>query len=295
MATVPYVSAAAFRAHPTFLDTQGLNVDSSDPDAQTAALTNLLLGSSEWADSELDQPLGAHLYTQNERIFVGSDQLLKLHCDHGPVIDVVSFGYGYAPNALTVLTTPNVWVEQDTNIVLSLATSGSVAWSGSLQFGSPGVGGDLFTQVVVVAGHVATLLAGDADQGDMQVTVLDPTGIMPGSTYRIWEPGVEENLVVAPAWTPPAPSTSPTTTVVPLMQPLRNAHTAGHDFSGVPADLRTAVVQHTMSQLIRPGTKAEDEFPDNATSSTRTDDARPTGMGLLKDARRTLANYARVR
>lgn len=295
MPTVPYVSAAAFRAHPTYLDTLGLNVDSTDPDAQTAELTNLLLAASDWADSELDQPLGAHLHTQTERIFVGSDQLLKLHADHGPVLQVVSFGYGYAPTALTVLTTPTVWVEQDTNIVVSLATAGTVAWAGSLQFGSPGVGGDLFTQAVYVAGHAATVLADSAEAGDTTLSVADPTGIMPGGRYRIWDPGLEETVTVDPAWIPPDPSALPSTTAVTLLQPLRNAHARDHDFSGVPADLRRAVVLHTMSQLMRPGTKDEDEYPDNATSSTRTEDSRPTGMGLLKEARRTLANYARVR
>ncbi|MBY8341816.1 hypothetical protein JYK17_17440 [Streptomyces sp. KC 17012] len=295
MAATPYVSAAAFRAHPTYLDTEGLNLASDDPDAQTAELTNLLLAASDWCDSELDQPLGAHLYTQRERVFCGSDGQLKFHSDHGPVIQVTELGYGYTPTALTTLTDPTVWVEQDTNIVFSFATNGTVAWSGSLQFGTPGLGGDMFVQSTVVAGHVATVLDDDASDGDSTLTVLDPTGITPGARYRIWEPGVEENVVVDPAWTPPTPSTIPMPTAVSLLQPLRHAHTAGSDFSGMPADLRKAVVLHTVSQLLRPDTTAEDEYPDNATSSTRSDDSRTRGMGLLKEARRTLASYARVR
>ncbi|MFC8676676.1 hypothetical protein ACFUEN_28825 [Streptomyces griseorubiginosus] len=295
MASVPYVSAAAFRAHPTYLDTQGLNLDSTDPDAQTAELTNRLLAASDWCDSEVDQPLGAHLYTQRERVFCGSDQQLKFHSDHGPVIQILELGYGYAPNALTTLDNPTAWVEQDTNIVFSLANSGTVAWSGSLQFGSVGVGGDMFVQTTVVAGHVATLTDADATAGDTAVTVLDPTGIIPGARYRIWEPGVEENVIVDPTWTPPASTATPTATSIPLLAPLRNDHLAGHDFSGMPADIRLAVVQHAISQLMRPDSAAEDEYPDNATSSTRDDDSRTRGMGLLKEARRTLTSYSRVR
>ncbi|MEV5472741.1 hypothetical protein AB0L66_10340 [Streptomyces sp. NPDC052207] len=295
MATVPYVSAAAFRAHPTYLDTEGLNLASDDPDEQTAELTNLLLIASAWVDNELDQPLSAHLYTQRERVFAGPSGELRLHADHGPVIQVTEFGYGWAPNALTTLASPTVWVEQDTNVVISLATNGSVAWSGSLQFGSLMAGGDVYTQTTYVAGHVATLLDGDAHEGDTILDVLDPTGITPGAGYRIWEPGVEEIVIVDPAWTPPPPSLTPMPASVTLLQPLRRDHTAGHDLSGVPADLRKAVVLHTVSQLMRPDSAAEDEYPDNASSSTRSDDSRTRGLGLLKEARRTVASYMRVR
>ncbi|WP_329140888.1 hypothetical protein [Streptomyces sp. NBC_00670] len=296
MAGVPYVSAAAFRAHPTYLDTDGLSLPGTgDPAAQTAELTNRLLAASEWADNECDQPLSAHLFTQRERVFCGRDGMLTVHADHGPIVRVLSVGYGYTPGALTTLDSPTVWVEQDTNIVVSLANAGTMAWSGSLQFGSPAVGGDVYAQVAYVAGRVATVLDAAADQAGTSITVRDPTGIEPGGTYRIWEPGAEESIVVDPAWTAPAPSSTPAPAVVDLAQPLRSGHAAGHDVSGMPADLRLAVVQHTISQLLRPDSTAEDEYPDNATSSTRSDDSRTRGMGLLQEARRTLASYRRVR
>ncbi|MBK3624912.1 hypothetical protein JHN59_08630 [Streptomyces sp. MBT49] len=295
MPRVPYVSAAAFRAYPTYLDTQGINLASSDPDAQTAQLTDLLLKASAWADAERDQPLGAHLHTQHERVFSGRDGLLRLHADHGPVIEVVSVGYGYSPGALTVLDAPTVWVEDDTNMVLSLGSTGSVAWSGSLSFGSPAVGGDVFVQASYVAGHVATVLDANAGQAATVIQVQDPTGIVPGGTYRICDPGSEELIVVDPGWTPPTPSSTPLPVAVTLAEPLAFAHEAGHDVTRLPEDLRLAVVQHTTAQLLKPDTTAEDEYPDGASSSTRADDSRTRGMGLLKEARRTLASYGRVR
>ncbi|MGV9427058.1 hypothetical protein ACWDO7_22580 [Streptomyces sp. NPDC003656] len=298
MALTPYVSAAAFRAHPSSVDTEGLNSTLTalgSPDAQTAELTNLLLAASEWADNELDQPLAAHLYTQRERVFAGRNGQLTLHADHGPVIEVTEVGYGYSPGALTTLASPTVWVEQDTNLVVSLDSTGSVGWSGSLQFGSPAMGGDVYLQTTYVAGHVATVLAETADQDDTTITVLDPTGIVPGGTYRIWEPGAEETIVVDPTWVRPDPSPTPGPATVALARPLRTAHQAGHDVSGLTADVRKAVILHTISQLLRPDSAAEDEYPDNASASTRRDDPRPTGMGLLKEARRILAGYGRVR
>jgi hypothetical protein len=296
VAGVPYVSAAAFRAHPTYLDTDGLNLPGAgDPDAQTAELTNRLLAASEWADDECDQPLSAHLYTQRERVFCGRDGMLTLHADHGPIVRVLSVGYGYTPGALTTLDSPTVWVEQDTNIVVSLANAGTTAWSGSLQFGSPAVGGDVYAQISYVAGRVATVLDAAASEADTSILVEDPTGIEPGGTYRIWEPGSEESIVVDPTWTAPLPSTTPAPAAVSLLRPLRYAHQPGHDVSGLPADVRLAVVQHTISQLLRPDSTAEDEYPDNASASTRSDDSRTRGMGLLQEARRTLASFRRVR
>ncbi|MGW0795901.1 hypothetical protein [Streptomyces sp. NPDC002692] len=294
MALTPYVSAAAFKAHPTYLDTDGLNLDNSDPDAQTAELTNRLLAASEWADDECDQPLGAHLWVQNERVFVGRDGRLKLHSDHGPIIQVVEVAYGFTPETMTTLTSPTVWTEQN-NLIVPMGTNGTMAWSGSLQFGSVATGGDIYTQSTLVAGYAATVLDDAAEKNDTSLTVLDPTGITPGVRYRIWDPGAEESVIVDPAWTPPPPSPTPVPTSVDLLTPLRYDHEAGHDFSGMPASARLAIVQHTISQLMRPASTAEDEYPDNATSSTRSEDSRPKGMGLLTEARRTLANYRRDR
>ncbi|KIF67627.1 hypothetical protein HY68_01655 [Streptomyces sp. AcH 505] len=293
MAVTPYVSAAAFRAHPTSLDLDGL-VDSADPADQDAELTNLLLTASEWADSECDQPLGAHVTVQRERILIGRSGRLMLHADHGPVRRIQSVGYGWTQNALTVLSDPSVWVEQDSNIVISIGGS-SIGWSGSLQFGQPVAGGEVFVQADYVAGWAATVLDEGASAGDVALQVQDPTGFIPGARYRIWEPGVEETVTVDPSWSPPLAVTSPLPADVPLADPLRSDHAPGHDLSGMPADLRLAIVQYTIALLMRPDSSAEDEFPENTTSTTRGSDTRPTGMGQITSARRNLSSYRRVR
>lgn len=294
MAVTPYVSAAAFAAHPTSIDIDGLRPGISDPAMQTAELTNLLLQASEWADNEADQPLGAHLFTQRERTRASRSGQLTIHADHGPVRTITGVGYGWSQNALTTVEAPGAWVEQGTNMVIPM-TSPSVAWSGSLQFGAPALGGELFAQVEYVAGYVATVLEEPATAAALQIMVTDPTGLEPGGRYRIWEPGVEETVTVHPDWVAPVPSAAPLPTLVTLAGALRYAHEAGHDLSGMPGDMRLAIVLYTISLLMRPDSSAEDEFPDNATSTTRKDDPRPTGMGLVKEARRILSSYARVR
>ncbi|MFJ5217171.1 hypothetical protein ACIP98_20915 [Streptomyces sp. NPDC088354] len=296
MAVIPYVSAASFRAHPTYLDTEGLNLGAtSDPEAQTAELTNRLLTASQWADDECDQPLAAHVVTQRERTLLNRDGRLTIHADNTPVRRVGSVGYGWNETALTTLENPTVWIEQDANIVASIANNGSVGWSGSLQFGSPVAGGTIYAQMTYEAGFAVTLLTEGANEGALQLVVDDPTGIEPGGRYRIWEPAREEAVIVSPDWTPPPLTTTPEPTVIDLLRPLRYDHDAEHDFSGLPADARLAVVQHTIVQLMRPDSPAEDEYPDNQAASTRSEDTRTKGMGLLAEARRTLTSYRRVR
>lgn len=295
MPTTPYVSAAAFKAHPTYLDLDGLRVGVPEPEAQTAELANILLKASAWADNQCDMPLGAHLYVQNERARCDRSGMVRIHANHSPVLTVAAFGYGWSPTALTTLANPSAWIEGDANLLIPLgATSGS--WSGALQFGSPGAGSEVFTQTTLIAGWVATQLAADASDGATSISVVDPTGIQPGGRYRIWEPGIEETVTVSSSWTPPTSTENPVSTAVTLASPLLFAHTTGSDVSKMPADMRLSVIQYSVALLMRPDTTAEDEFPDTAlASSTRSKDPRRRSTGLVAEAASNLSNYARVR
>lgn len=296
MPATPYVSAAAFRAHPTYLDTDGLIPDNPDPNVQTAELTSLLLQASAWADNECDQPLGARLYTQSTRVCADRAGLLHIHADRKPVRTVTSVAYGASPTTLTTLSSPQVWVEDDANMVVTLGGT-STAWAGSLQVGfGAAPGGDIFTRLGIVAGYVATLTAAGATAGDTSITVADPTGIEPGGQYTIWEPGRLETVTVSPLWQPPTPATVPAATSVLLADALTHDHDTGHDFSGLPAEARLAIVKYTIALLLRPDTSAESEFPDSTTtSSTRAKDPQRTGLGYVDEARKILCSYQRVR
>lgn len=294
----PYVSAAAFVAHPTYLDLDDLRSGDDSGDDQTAALTDLLLMSSRWACGSPvgAMPLHAHQYTQNRRTRADRYGLVKMHADHIPFISLVSFAYGYTPTALTVLGGATAWSEDDRNLVISMNGAVGGPWSGSLQFGFPGAGAPLFTQSVLLAGFVATVLAASADADVSSLTVADPTGIVPGGVYRVWEPGAEETVTVAADYTPPAVTAPPVPTAVPLAAPTLFAHNAGHDFSGMPENLRLAVVNYTVSQLMRPDTSAEDSYPDTKLASgTRQADPRKDASGLVAEAERILNEFARRR
>ncbi len=297
MLAAPFVSTAAFTAHPTYLDLDDLRSGSSLASDQTAELANILLMASDWADNYGEQPLGAHCNVQRLRARADRYGNLKVHLDHGPFLGLVQVGYGFTPTALTTLTSPSAW-EENNNLVIPLST-GAGPWSGSLQFGFPGAGAPLYVQVAYTAGWVATQLTAAAGQGAVSLTVADPTGIQPGAQYRIWEPGAEETVTVSPSWTPPTitvPPSAPAPAAVTLASPTVFAHTAGQDFSGMPSDLRLAVINYAVSQLMRPDTAEEDSYPDtHMASGTRQADSRQDGSGLVAEAERIIERYARKR
>lgn len=297
MISAPFVSAPAFKAYPTYLDLDDLRIDDESDADQTAELVNILTSASDWAANRCGQPLAAHTVTQNCRARFDRYGNLKVHPDHTPVLSVASVGYGYTPTALTTLDATTAWIEDQRNIVFAIGSAGgAMPWSGSLQFGTPVSGGEVFVQVSYTAGWVATQCAADSTAGATSLTVADPTGILPGGSYKIWEPGVEETVTVSPTWTPPAATVPPQATAVTLAVPTRNAHTAGSDVSGMPEDMRLAVINYAISLLLRPDTSAEDSYPDTRLSSgTRQNDPRQDGSGLVKEAERILSRYARVR
>lgn len=294
MIVTPFVSAAAFTAHPTYLDLDDLRYgDASAPD-QIAELTNLLLMASAWAEGYCEQPLLAHQYTQRLRTRFGRDGTLKIHPDHTPVITVTSVAYGYTPTALTTIANPGVWSEDGRNLEITTGAGGP--WSGSLQFGPPGAGCPVHVQLVYTAAYVATTLSAAALAGAVSLSVTDPTGIQPGAPYRIWEPGAEESVTVSGAFTPPAVTVPPAATAVPLAAPTVFAHGAGHDFTNFEHDMRLAVVNYAAASLLRPDTAAEDAYPDTRMASgTRQTDTRKDGSGLVDEAERLLERFSRKR
>lgn len=282
MPVTPYVTADEFRAHPTYLDLDDLRVGVADPEAQTAELTNLLLTSSSWADSVCNlESLAAHTVRLRTRGRIDEDGMLAVFPSDRPVLHVLSVAYGPRLSSPTTITAPSSWVDKNQTIRIDVGRGAAR-------------GGFVYVDLLYVAGWVSTVLDDAAQPGDETLTVADPTGIMPGESYRLWSPGSEETVTVSPSWTP-TPATVPVTpTAVPLAAPTVYRHDDGAGLSGMPADMRLAVINYTVAQLMRPDTAAEDSFPDTSLSSgTRQNDSRKDGSGLVKEAARILNSYAR--
>lgn len=279
-AATPYVTAAEFAAHPTYLDIQALRSGIMDPEAQTAELTNILLMASAWADNECNQRLGAHRVDLSTQGRIDRDGNLVVFPSDRPVLSVAAVSYGSTLSRLAYSTAPAARVDKNQTIVIPLSRVSTR--------------GRVWVDITYTAGWVSTLLAEPAFDGATSLTVLDATGIMPGASYRLWEPGVEETVTVSPAWTPPDTLAPGTPVSVPLTAPTAHVHAEDAGWSGMPADMRLAVVNYTVAQLMRPDTAAEDSFPDTSLASgTRQQDSRKDGSGLVREAARILSGYAR--
>lgn len=284
MPTYPYVTAAEFAAHPTYLDLDDLRSGITDEAAQTAELTNLLLMASAWADGECNQPLGAHQVVAETRGRVDRSGVLRLHASRGPVLSVTGLSYGPDPFSLSAVASPQWKPEGETQNILFSIGSGTVlpgAW--------------LSAQMTYIAGRVSTLLAASATAGATSLAVADPTGILPGARYRLWEPGAEETVTVSGSFVPPVVTAPPVQTSVPLAAPTLFDHSTGAGWSGMPGDMRLAVILYAVSQLLRPDTSREDSYPDTSLSSgTRQRDPRQDGSGMVAEAQRLLNQFTRV-
>ena len=281
MPLTPYVTAAEFQAHPTYLDLDDLRSGFPDPAAQTAELTNLLLMSSAWADRQCNQPLAAHQLTVRWPL-KARDGGLTVPAKDTPIISVSSFSYGIQPQSPTVVADPQPWIGEDQTMLFS-----GLALAAGVRF---------YTATTYIACWVATTVATAAAAGATSLTVADPTGIVPGGTYRLWEPGVEEFVTVASSYLPAAVTIPATQTAIPLAAPTVHDHEVGFSFSGMPEDMRLAVVNYTISQLMRPDTAAEDSYPDTTMAAgTRQADPRKDGSGLVAEAVRLLLPFKRVR
>lgn len=280
----PYVTAAEFAAHPTYLDLQDLRVGVPSDDDQTDELVNILLMASAWADRTCNQVLRAHQVSVQTRARIDRDGTLAIVLPDFPFRSLQSLSYGQAFGSMTTLPAATTPVRIRSQRVLLVPVGAGAGTAGSW----------LDVDLLYTAGHVSTILTADAAAGVTSLTVSDPTGIRPGASYRLWEPGSEETVTVSPTWTPPDVTTPPTPAAVELATATRNPHTAGCGWSGMPPDMRLAVTNYTVAQLLRPDTSAEDSFPDTPLASgTRQKDPRKDGSGLVSEGVRLLNAFAR--
>lgn len=290
--TLPLVTVATLKAHPTWIDLGNLRSGDTVAADQDAELYNILLQASQRAENKCNQPLHAHLYQQADRLRADRAGRLHIQAEHGPVRAVTALSYGTTLGSSVTVTAPVSRVRNDTNVEVELGAAGS-SFTGSLQFGAPAAWQELDVLTTYVASYANTVLAAPVAPAATSIQVTDPTGIYAGDILRIWEPGKEESVVVAASWTPVATwPTAPAT--VPLAAGLANAHVAGAGVSAVPADVITAVVYLLVDALQRPGTTRSDQWPGKMKPTTGGRTNRPGSVWEDK-ADRLLSTYGAVR
>ena len=289
MRTHPYVSVTEFRAHPTFLDSNNLRTGGTQVE-QDAALFNALLTASQRADDKVNMPLGAHIQTERTRLTTSRAGQLRYHPEHAPVLRVTSMSVGSSPDSLDAQTNPQVWTERDGRIIVAFSSNGG-AGLGSLQFGTPALGGEQLVSWTYEAGYPSTQLTAAADAGDTVIEVRDTTGITAGTVLRLWTPGLEEAVTVS--------DVVDDDDAIIVARPLANAHAAEATCSSLPTTIRQAVIYFAMYELMRPASTGENYTGNQrgpATSSSAGDSRRTNRATFLFDeACKLLKPYKRIR
>lgn len=287
----PFVTPAAFKAHPTFIDVNNLRSGSTVAADQTAELYNVLLMASEQVENFCNQPIQAHLQTDYARCWADRRGRLMLHADHGPVRQLLSYSYASTLGSSTSVSLPTCQIENNRQIVVELG-GGSSSFVGALQFGAPPSTVELYTTWTYVAGYANASLLNSPSQGATSITVSNPTGIFAGDTLRIWEPGAEESVVVASSWA--GQNSIPyTSAAIPLVSGLAHPHVAGAGVSGFGADLHLATIYFAIDGLQRYGTDSS-RWPGakvKAATGKRVEDA----SAWEQKAMRLLLTYRDVR
>ena len=237
----PYITVAEYKNAPTSLDYNNLVVGGNQ-NAQDAELARVILRATSYLNEYLNQDLHANPVTETQRVRMSGEGYIYLHPNKNPIISLSNFQWGSSPNNLQTLADPSqCWFESQ-EIVIPLSQINTTYTSqGPLAFGSYGPRIPVFTKYTYIAGYVNTTCTGALNASTL--TVANPSGILPGETYRIIDGANAESVTVASNYTYGA-------TAVPLTAPLAFAHT-GAGFSNMPFAIKQATILMT-SAFIKP-------------------------------------------
>jgi len=286
--TQPYMTPAMFRAFPTYLDTDNL-IPGGVAAVQDDALADALLVASDWAAGACDDmPLHGHLVSgENQRCVVKSSGRAYVRPEHVPIRSVTSLSWGADPASMSAVALPDssMWFEDGRR--MSWAPGGGITqFTGpAIQFGPRiGLPSAIYVNWSYVAGFPSTTLS-VVNQGVSSVTVADPTGILPGDTLRVYDPGVTEAWTVAASYVPVIPTIPPTPTAIPLTSATAHAHVAGTGITGFPRRALQAVVAFTVAVLMRDDVSEEEPAsPFGPAARTTAGGRGGHASGLVNDA-----------
>ncbi len=301
--TAPYLTAAQFRAYPTWLDLDNL-VPGGVASLQDDDLTDALLAATGKAETFCEgMRLSAHLVTGEQVTARQNGGRVWLQPRDIPLTSVVALSYGWDPSVLNAMSVTSTTFWNEDGRLISFQPGGATQqFTGpAIQFGGSGpAGGRLWVTWSYIAGFVSTALSASCAAGASSVTVADPTGIMPGQALRIYDTGAgqtgaSEALTVATTYIPQIPTVPPTATAVPLAAGTAYAHGAGTGITGMPRELIQAVIAIAVGLLMRVDVAAEE--PDTGfgpAARTAVDKGSGAAGGLMDDAWRDLAKFRPV-
>lgn len=239
----PYITLAEYKNAPTSLDYNNLVVGGNQ-NAQDAELQRVILRATSYLNEYLNQDLHANPVTETQRVRISPQGYIFLHPNKNPIISLSNFQWGTNPNNMQTLDNPALCYFENQEITIPLSQINTYyTSSGPLAFGSYGPRVPIFTKYTYIAGYVNTTCTGSLNASTL--TVVNPSGILPGETYRIIDGANAESVTVASNYT--YGSTS-----VPLTAPLAYGHT-GAGFSNMPFAIKQATILMTSAFIKQRG------------------------------------------
>lgn len=233
----PYISVAEYKNAPTAINYDMLVVGGNAA-AQDAELAQVILRASSYMNEYLNQNLVATQYTETQRIrYSASGGYYALHPYNAPVISLSAFNYGSDPNQLYALQDCSVaWFEGQQIIIPGNQIGWQWTSQGPLGFGGPsGQSNWTFTKYTYVAGFANTELTTATLPGDTSLIVENPTGILAGEQYRIFDGQRTERVTVDSSYVYGS-------STIPLASPMLFAHGVGATFSNMPNVIKQACI-----------------------------------------------------
>lgn len=297
---VPYLTAAGFKAYPTWLDLDNL-IPGGVQAMQDGELNDVLLTASRWCVTNCDEmALHAHyVQGENQRTRASTGGRLYIRPRDIPARGIVSFSYGADPSAMNALSLPDptMWNEGGREISFRPGGAAAMFTGPAIEFGSR-LSSSWPTYVTwsYIAGFPNSTLSASCTAAASSVTVADPTGILPGDTLRIYDVeggagGLSEALTVASTYAPALPTVPPAATSIPIAGTTQFAHAAGVGITGMPRGILQAVICYTIALLMREDV-AEEE-PQSGFGPAARSLAAGSGKagGLINDALELLAGF----
>lgn len=234
----PYITVAEFLNAPTGTDVTQL-VPAGGTLTNSQALANLIRRASGWADSLCKQKLAATVDTKAGKFRVSFDGLVRVPLPFFPVLAIASISVGWSPSTMAALDTtllPDVWPDADNILTIPVRGTAAARYYNNAYSGLPD---DMYVNVQYVNGWADTQLTAAAAAGATSLTVGTALGVNPGQTLYLYSGTTGEPVTVAASFTP---TTTPGTTTIPLTGPTANAYAAGDTLTGMPQELKQAVI-----------------------------------------------------
>ena len=247
----PYISnqELEFSATASALDLDQL-VPNGTQTAQDRALYELILRASAKIDAHCMGRMGtlnATSFTQNGRYRMDRQGRFKIHPSYTPVLAVSSFSWGSEMGNMTplVLTSANVWPEEESIIINPAGTTTTTTFSGpstlSWLFNDNSMG-EFYTEFTYINGWPNTFTSASVASGATSIPVTDPTGIYPGNSLQVWDGMNDEWVQVSSTYVPGTPT-------VTLTNPLSYAHGKGINVSMMHPNVKQACILFVCSMV----------------------------------------------